>query len=80
MQETAKLFGLAFGVLFLCALIGGIGTTLLLHTSFSDTFLRTLYLGFFGACLANPLAWIGAAVPVVLAYLWTEKTLRPAAE
>ena len=38
------------------------------------------YLGFFGACLANPLAWIGAAVPVVLAYLWTEKILRPAAE
>ena len=49
MQETAKLFGLAFGVLFLCALVGGIGTTLLLHTSFSGTFLRTLYLGFFGA-------------------------------
>lgn len=49
MQETAKLFGLAFGLLFLCALIGGIGTTLLLHTSFSGTFLRTLYLGFFGA-------------------------------
>lgn len=49
MQETAKLFGVAFGVLFLCALIGGIGTTLLLHTSFSGTFLRTLYLGFFGA-------------------------------
>ena len=49
MQETAKLFGLAFGVLFLCALIGSIGTTLLLHTSFSGTFLRTLYLGFFGA-------------------------------
>ena len=48
MQETAKLFGLAFGVLFLCALIGGIGTILLLHTSFSGTFLRTLYLGFFG--------------------------------
>ena len=49
MQETAKLFGVAFGVLFLCALIGGIGTTLLLHTSFSGTFLRTLYLGCFGA-------------------------------
>lgn len=49
MQETAKLFGVAFGILFLCALIGGIGTTLLLHTSFSGTFLRTLYLGFFGA-------------------------------
>lgn len=38
------------------------------------------HLGFLGACLANPLAWIGAAVPVVLAYLWTEKTLHPAAE
>lgn len=49
MQETAKLFGVAFGVLFLCALIGSIGTTLLLHTSFSGMFLRTLYLGFFGA-------------------------------
>lgn len=49
MQETAKLFGVAFGVLFLCALIGSIGTTLLLHTSFSGAFLRTLYLGFFGA-------------------------------
>ena len=33
-------------------------------------------LGFLGACMANPLAWIGAAIPVVLAYLWTEKTLR----
>ena len=33
-------------------------------------------LGFLGACLANPLAWIGAAIPVTLAYFWTEKTLR----
>ena len=32
--------------------------------------------GFLGACMAYPLAWIGAAIPVVLAYLWTEKTLR----
>ena len=37
-------------------------------------------LGFLGACLANPLAWIGAAIPVVLAYLWTEKILRRAAQ
>jgi len=34
--------------------------------------------GFLGACMAYPLAWIGAAVPVVLAYFWTEKTLRHA--
>ena len=37
-------------------------------------------LGFLGACMAYPLAWIGAAIPVVLAYFWTEKTLRRAAQ
>ncbi len=36
------------------------------------------HLGFLGACLANPLAWIGAGIPVVIAYFWTEKTLRSA--
>lgn len=36
--------------------------------------------GFLGACMAYPLAWIGAAIPVVLAYFWTEKTLRHAAQ
>ena len=55
------------------------GVMELLMRAAAAIFLCT-YLGFFGACLANPLAWIGAAVPVVLAYLWTEKTLRPAAE
>ena len=55
------------------------GAMELLMRAAAAIFLCT-YLGFFGACLANPLAWIGAAVPVVLAYLWTEKTLRPAAE
>ena len=35
-------------------------------------------LGFLGACLANPLAWIGAAIPVTIAYFWTERTLRHA--
>ena len=33
-------------------------------------------LGFLGACMAHPLAWIGAAIPVVIAYFWTERTLR----
>ena len=55
------------------------GAMELLMRAAAAIFLCT-YLGFFGACLANPLAWIGAAVPVVLAYLWTEKTLHPAAE
>ena len=66
MQETAKLFGLAFGVLFLCALIGGIGTTLLLHTSFSGTFLRTLYLGFFGALPMALFGVIGGVLSVLV--------------
>ena len=35
-------------------------------------------LGFLGACMANPLAWIGAAIPVTIAYFWTERTLRHA--
>ena len=35
-------------------------------------------LGFLGACMASPLAWIGAGIPVTLAYFWTEKTLRHA--
>ena len=35
-------------------------------------------LGFLGACMAYPLAWIGSAIPVTLAYFWTEKTLRSA--
>ena len=34
--------------------------------------------GFLGACFANPLAWIGAGVPVVIAYYWTQKTLQTA--
>ena len=55
------------------------GAMELLMRAAAAIFLCT-YLGFFGACLANPLAWIGAAVPVVRAYLWTEKILRPAAE
>lgn len=55
------------------------GAMELLMRAAAAIFLCT-YLGFFGACLANPLAWIGAAVPVVLAYLWTEKILCPAAE
>ena len=55
------------------------GAMELLMRAAAAIFLCT-YLGFFGACLANPLARIGAAVPVLLAYLWTEKILRPAAE
>ena len=57
MQETAKLFGLAFGVLFLCALIGGIGTTLLLHTSFSGTFLRALPVAVFQGRAVLDVQW-----------------------
>ncbi|MDR2819987.1 MAG: MATE family efflux transporter [Desulfovibrio sp.] len=42
----------------------------------------TAYLGFNGACMANPLAWLGAAVPLCIAYCLTIRCLcrdgRPA--
>lgn len=34
------------------------------------------YLGFFGACLANPLAWIGSCIPLIMAYYITMKRLK----
>jgi hypothetical protein len=33
------------------------------------------YFGFFGVCFANPLAWIGAVVPLVIAVALTMKRL-----
>lgn len=32
--------------------------------------------GFLGACLANPLAWLGACLPLVPAYVWIRRTLQ----
>ncbi|MDY6269568.1 MAG: MATE family efflux transporter [Selenomonadaceae bacterium] len=29
------------------------------------------WLGFLGACLANPMAWVGSCVPLVIAFFWT---------
>lgn len=58
------MFGLTFGVLFLRALIGGISTTLLLYTSFSGTFLRTLYLCFFGTLPVLVLGYISVYLNV----------------
>ncbi|MDR2160845.1 MAG: MATE family efflux transporter [Desulfovibrio sp.] len=36
----------------------------------------TRHLGFFGACIASPLAWIGACIPLWLAYRHTIKNLK----
>ena len=30
--------------------------------------------GFLGACWASPLAWIGSAIPLIIAYCWTRKS------
>lgn len=32
--------------------------------------------GYMGACLANPLAWIGSCLPLTVAFWWTRKALR----
>lgn len=37
-------------------------------------------LGFFGVCLANPLAWIGSCVPLIIAYYMTMKKLNRISE
>ena len=33
------------------------------------------WLGFLGACLANPMAWIGSCIPLAIAYFWTRRQL-----
>lgn len=33
-------------------------------------------LGYLGACLANPMAWLGSCVPLAIAYWWTRRTFR----
>lgn len=32
------------------------------------------YLGYLGACLANPMAWLGSCVPLAIAYFWTRRS------
>lgn len=34
------------------------------------------WLGYLGACLANPMAWIGSCVPLAIAFFWTRRSLR----
>ncbi len=33
-------------------------------------------LGYLGACLANPMAWIGSCVPLAIAFFWTWRSFR----
>ena len=33
-------------------------------------------LGFVGACIANPMAWIGSCVPLTIAFVWTWRGFR----
>lgn len=35
----------------------------------------TRFIGYLGVCLSGPLAWIGAAVPLILAYWWHARRL-----
>ena len=29
-----------------------------------------------GACLANPMAWIGSCVPLAIAFYWTHRSFK----
>ena len=33
-------------------------------------------IGFTGACIANPMAWIGSCVPLAIAFFWTWRGFR----
>ena len=32
-------------------------------------------IGYVGVCLSNPLAWVGATIPLAIAYFWVIKRL-----
>ena len=32
--------------------------------------------GYFGACVANPMAWAGSCIPLAIAFFWTRRTFR----
>lgn len=34
------------------------------------------WLGYLGACLANPMAWIGSCVPLTIAFYWTHRSFQ----
>lgn len=34
------------------------------------------WLGYLGACLANPMAWIGSCVPLAIAFFWTHRSFQ----
>ena len=34
------------------------------------------WLGYLGACLANPMAWIGSCVPLAIAFYWTHRSFK----
>lgn len=34
------------------------------------------YLGYLGACLANPMAWLGSCVPLAIAFWWTSRSFK----
>lgn len=38
------------------------------------------WLGYVGACMASPMAWIGSCVPLAIAYVWTRRSLLAKSE
>lgn len=34
------------------------------------------WLGYLGACLANPMAWLGSCVPLAIAFFWTHRSFQ----
>ena len=73
------------GLLFIFRnVLQGVGSTLVpLLAGFIELVMRTAvvftlprYIGYTGVCLANPVAWIGATIPLVIAYLFVMRRME----
>ena len=90
-MNTIAVFFVVLGLLFIFRnVLQGVGSTLVpLLAGFIELILRTAvvftlprYIGYTGVCLANPVAWIGATIPLVIADLFVMRRMerRPRAE
>ena len=84
-MNTIAVFFVVLGLLFIFRnVLQGVGSTLVpLLAGFIELVMRTAvvftlprYIGYTGVCLANPVAWIGATIPLVIAYLFVMRRME----
>ena len=84
-MNTIAVFFVVLGLLFIFRnVLQGVGSTLVpLLAGFIELVMRTAvvftlprYIGYTGVCLANPVAGIGATIPLVIAYLFVMRRME----